>query len=183
VETMETEQLVLRPFRMEDLEQAHRVLDLHPDVWRFDPGYQRTLEERRQILTERLAQQESALGRAGLTCLAVEVRASGLLIGYSGLQAYLNTEPIPPDTGPYNSLEVEYFYKLGREFWGSGYAAEAGRAHLDFAFRKLKLRRIATGTHRENTRSISLLRRLGMTVHPDPADPDGMIGLLYNPYL
>lgn len=180
---LETRRLILRPFRTEDLEQAHRVLDVHPEVWRFDPGCERTLDERRQILAERLVQQESALGRVGLTCLAVEHKSEALLIGYTGLQVYLNTEHIPPDTGPYHTLEVEYFYKFGREFWGHGYATEAGRAILDFAFQELKLRRIATGTHRDNTRSIALLQRLGMNVYPDPADPEAVIGLLYDPYL
>ena len=76
--------------------------------------------------------------------------------------------------------EVELFYKLGRDYWGRGYATEACREMIRHAFEELRLIRIVTCTHRENTRSIALLRRLGMRVEPDATDADGVLATLEN---
>jgi RimJ/RimL family protein N-acetyltransferase len=59
-------------------------------------------------------------------------------------------------------LEVELTYALGREFWGKGYASEACRAVIGFAFEELKLRRLVTGCEPENLRAMRLQERLGM---------------------
>jgi RimJ/RimL family protein N-acetyltransferase len=77
--------------------------------------------------------------------------------------------------------EVELFYKLGRPFWGKGYAFEAAREVLRYAFEELRLTRIVTCTHAANLRSIALLHRLGMRVEPDATDPQGVLATLANP--
>lgn len=80
--------------------------------------------------------------------------------------------------------EVELYYKLGRDFWGQGYAAEACRALIDFAFGPMRLARLVTLTQPGNQRSIRLLRRLGMTIAPAPDEwrPE-VIGVLLSPRL
>jgi hypothetical protein len=48
------------------------------------------------------------------------------------------------------------------------------------AFEELRLVRIVTCTHRENRRSIALLRRLGMRIEPDATQADGVLATLEN---
>jgi RimJ/RimL family protein N-acetyltransferase len=161
----------LRPYVMEDVPAAHAVLDGHPEVWRFDPGRALTLEERSEAVRRRIA----AYGSPVPGALALTLRENAELIGYCGLQFYL-CQRVACSTP-----EVELFYKLGRQHWGRGYAQEACRALIRYAFEELRLVRIVTCTHRENARSIALLARLGMVVEPDPTDPDGLLAILMNP--
>lgn len=170
---LQTERLIIRPFTMNDLNEAFAVLEGHPDVWRFDPGRQRTLEERRDALQYRIWEYENK----GIGCMAVTLKESGKLIGYAGLQLYLFEQE--DRTTP----EVELFYKLGRYFWGKGYAFEACYEMVRYAFLQLKLPRIVTWTHRENERSIALLRKLDMRIEAAPGYPDDVIAILENDLL
>ena len=169
---LETERLLLRPFTLDDYEEAYTVLEGHPDVWKFDPGFQRSFEQRAAIV-RRHAETNQPDGEG---CLAVTLQQSGALLGYVGLQMYI----LP--TRPFASAEVELFYKLGQPFWGQGYALEACRELVRFAFDELHLLRIITITHGQNERSLRLLGRLGMSLQPAPEVWEGeMMGILVNP--
>lgn len=57
--------------------------------------------------------------------------------------------------------EPEFGYWLGRDHWGLGYATEAGRALLAFAFGPLGLSRIRSGVFRDNPASLMVQAKLG----------------------
>ena len=40
--SIQTERLILRPFSEADIKAAFEVLETHPDVYRFDPGFPRS---------------------------------------------------------------------------------------------------------------------------------------------
>jgi [ribosomal protein S5]-alanine N-acetyltransferase len=79
-------------------------------------------------------------------------------------------------------VEVELSYALGRPYWGNGYATEAGRALVTYAFETLGLARIAYGVDGANPRSVGVMRRLGFrlerNLHPDGAG--AVVGVLDN---
>jgi len=52
-------------------------------------------------------------------------------------------------------------YWLGEKYWKKGYGSEALKAILDFAFKKLKLRRIEAGVFIGNPSSGKLLEKFG----------------------
>lgn len=58
---------------------------------------------------------------------------------------------------------VEIAWRLRKEFWGQGYATEAARASLDFAFSELALDEVVAFTAVINQRSQLLMERIGMT--------------------
>ena len=58
---------------------------------------------------------------------------------------------------------VEIAWRLRKEFWGQGYATEAARASLDFAFSELALDEVVAFTAVINQRSQLLMKRIGMT--------------------
>lgn len=167
---LKTSRLILRAYTMEDVDSAHIELDTHPDVWQFDPGRPLTWDERRSTVEGRIRD----YGLPIFGSLAVTLKDSGQFIGYCGLQLYLC------DRIPLSTPEVELFYKLGRNYWGRGYATEACSAVIDYAFRELRLIRIVTCTHRKNASSIALLQRLGMRIEPDATDRDGVLATLHN---
>lgn len=56
---------------------------------------------------------------------------------------------------------AELGYILGKNYRGQGYAYEAARAMVDFAFESLELHRLWATTFARNERSSKLLRKLG----------------------
>ncbi|MBV9863999.1 MAG: GNAT family N-acetyltransferase [Abitibacteriaceae bacterium] len=166
----ETTRLILRAYTMEDVDAAHQELDSHPAVWQFDPGRPLTRKERRQAVEDRIR----SYGQPVFGALAVTLKENGCYIGYCGLQLYLC------DRIPWRTPEVELFYKLGYNYWGHGYATEASRELIRYAFTELRLIRIVTCTHRENAHSLALLRRLGMRIEPDATDAEGILAILEN---
>jgi ribosomal-protein-alanine N-acetyltransferase len=54
-------------------------------------------------------------------------------------------------------------YDLARDCWGQGYAQEAIRAVIGFAFASMRLNRIEIWTSSANARSLRLAERLGFT--------------------
>jgi len=170
--TIETTRLILRPFTPDDLDEAYDVFESHPDVWKYDPGHQRTREQRAVIIMN-YASSNLVDGEGNLAITLKEERA---LIGYVGLQLYiLPTEPIA-------SPEVELFYKLGKPWWGQGYAIEACNAMISYAFEDLSLGRLVTVVSRENEPSIRLMKKIGMNIEEAPASwPNDLLGILENP--
>jgi RimJ/RimL family protein N-acetyltransferase len=169
---LETERLVLRPFTEADIERAFALFEQDALVYRCDPGFARTPEQRATIIRRLIATNEED----GEGTLAVTLKDGGRLIGQAGLQLYVM--PWQPFATP----EVELYYKFGSAFWGCGYAYEAGRALIDHAFNRMRLLRLVTVTQPENDRSLRLLERLGFCLGPAPAafKPD-VVGILTNP--
>ena len=58
---------------------------------------------------------------------------------------------------------VEIAWRLRKEFWGQGYATEAARASLTFAFTELVLDEVVAFTAVINQRSQLIMERIGMT--------------------
>jgi ribosomal-protein-alanine N-acetyltransferase len=169
---LETERLILRPFTEADIDTAFALFEQDAAVYRFDPGFARTLEQRAAIV-KRLAAENEETGEG---TLAVTLKADSRIIGQAGLQLYVM--PWQPFATP----EVELYYKFGAAFWGSGYAYEAARALTGFAFERMRLLRLVTVTHPDNKRSVRLLERLGFCLGPAPAAfKPSIIGILTNP--
>ncbi len=165
---LETQRLLIRHFEANDLPAIHRVVYGDPAVCHFFCGQTRSIEQTRAWLAYR--SYESQHSEFGL--LAVVRKDGGELIGLCGLQPYVGhwliLESVPDHT--YYPLEVELTYAFGQAYWGQGYAGEACRAMIDYAFRELRLRRLVTGCHPDNVRASRLQQRLGMrrerNIHP-----------------
>ena len=91
---------------------------------------------------------------------AVEVRDTRSFVGFTGLARQTFEAPFNPS--------VEVGWRLAREAWGHGFATEAARVVLAFAFDEVGLDEIVSITTTGNVLSQSVMRRLGMT--RDPAD-------------
>jgi RimJ/RimL family protein N-acetyltransferase len=61
---------------------------------------------------------------------------------------------------------VEIGWRLAREHWGFGYATEAAREVLNFAFAELGLDEVVSFTVPANLRSRRVMERIGMTHNP-----------------
>jgi ribosomal-protein-alanine N-acetyltransferase len=182
MEPLETERLVIRALEMTDLEPVQQAVWADPKVAVPFGGRTRSLEETRQWLIARIWQvtRDQATGY-----YAVVRKEDRKLIGVFTLSMFLaHFLRLEGDPDPErNALEVELGYAIGTAYQRRGYATEAGKALIQYAFEKLKLRRLISGAEESaNPASYHLARKLGFRMvrntHPRWA---GMVGVLYNP--
>ena len=64
--------------------------------------------------------------------------------------------------------EVGLYYAISPAHRRQGYATEAARALIDYAFQHLHLRRILATTESDTLPSHSVMRKLGMHIQPNP---------------
>jgi len=154
VAELRTERLLLRGWRDED-RGPFAALNADPEVMAHFPA---TLD---RVQSDAMADRVAArMGASGYGLWAVEVPGVAPFIGFVGLA------PIPFEAHFTPALEVGW--RLARAHWGAGYATEAARAVVSFAFVDLDLDEVVSITTPANTRSVAVMERIGLT--HDPAD-------------
>ena len=140
---IETERLVLRPFRADDAED-YRTMMTDPEATQYiGPGqWPRHAVDR---FFDRLVHTRDLRGY-GLR--AVAERDGGTVVGHCGIT-------------PLDAARVELCYGFARSAWGKGYATEAARAALDHARDILGLRRVHGLVYPQNTASAAVLLKVG----------------------
>jgi ribosomal-protein-alanine N-acetyltransferase len=151
---LHTERTLLRAWRDDDLAPfAH--LNADEEVMRWFPS---TLSRKHSdAMATRI---RNRLSEDGWGLWALEVRGVSPFCGFVGL----NKVPFEMDFTP----AVEIGWRLDRPWWGHGYASEAARACLEYAFGPLGLPEIVSFTTTNNVRSRAVMERLAMV--RDPAD-------------
>ena len=140
--------LRLRQWRESDL-APFAALNADPQVMEFMSGCLTAAES--DALARRF---ETEIARQGWGLWAAEPRASGAFIGYVGLCA--------PTFEAHSTPCVEIGWRLARASWGQGFATEAARECLRFAFESLALSEVVSFTVPRNRRSRAVMERLGM---------------------
>jgi RimJ/RimL family protein N-acetyltransferase len=144
--TLHTDRLRLRPFNDSDAED---LFTLHSDshVMRFwdGPPWSERLRAERFIKACR----EIAEAGTGMR-LAMDRVSDGAFIGWCGLARW---------NSDYRSVSMGYC--LNGDAWGHGYATEAARAVLQWAFDTLEVNRIQAETDTRNAASARVLEKLG----------------------
>jgi len=144
--TLHTARLRLRAF--EDADSSD-LFALHSNAyvlryWDSPPWSEPARAEKFISGCRRMAEEGSG------TRLAVERASDGAFIGWCSLNSW------NPD---YRSASVGYCYNEAA--WGNGYATEAARALLGWAFDTLDLNRVQTETDTRNVASARVLEKLG----------------------
>lgn len=147
IPTIETMRLRLRPFTPNDTAPMHKLMN-GDSVMRYFPGSPTlSLEQVERML----AGQADHWQKYSYGWWAVELKATGKLIGWCGLQ-YL------PETD-----ETEVAYLLGREYWGRGLATEAAKTSVEWGFANLDVATIIAISHTENKASQAVALKCGLT--------------------
>jgi RimJ/RimL family protein N-acetyltransferase len=141
---VQTERLVLREWRASDFE-AYAATAADPEVMRFMGGALDRADSWRQM-----ALFAGHWTLRGYGTWAIERRADGALLGRAGLHY--------PEGWP--GLEVGW--TLARRAWGQGYATEAGRAAIDWAWAVIDAPRLISVIDPVNAASVRVAERLGL---------------------
>jgi len=143
--TLETERLVLRPFRGADHE-PYAAICADAEVMRYiGTGVTLSAPDAWRSMANILGHWQLL----GYGMFAAELKSTGELLGRVGF--------LDPPGWP----GFELGWVLGRGHWGKGYAFEAARACLDYAFGILGRERVVSLIRPENQRSIRVAEKLG----------------------
>ncbi len=145
MDRIETPRTILRPFSEQDAEAAFRWLG-DPAVMRFIPsGLDASVEDTQK----RIAMYREHQTAHGFSRWVIRERASGLLIGDSGLLALEAVGGI--DLG----------FRLAVPHWGKGFATEVAKAWVQAAVHDLGLPRLFAFSHPQNVASVRVLEKVG----------------------
>ena len=151
---LRTDRLLLRRWRDSDREPFAR-LNGDPVVMEHFPA---TLDDTQSnVMVELL---DTGLQERDYGLWATEVVDSGEFIGFVGLAAPAFTAHFTPC--------IEIGWRLDRPYWGNGYASEAAREVLRYAFEDLGLEEVVSFTSLTNLPSLAVMERIGL--RRDPAD-------------
>lgn len=159
-----TDRLILRRWRKEDRE-PFAALNADPQVMEHFP--EPLTRSQSDAMVDRF---EEGFRERGFGFWAVEIAATGSFVGFTGLSV--------PRFQAHFTPSVEIGWRLARAAWGHGYASEAARAALEFAFQDAGLPEVVSFTAATNLRSQAVMRRIGMARDADgdfdhPAVPEG----------
>src|SRR5690606_8530775 len=181
IRILETEPLIIRRLRLDDVSRFEQVRSVDD------------ADENRRYIAGSIASGEylASLGQPPYGDRAVVRKADDRLIGAVGLVPCLMpfdqlgcfSSGHPPQTIQPNTTEVGLYWELDPAYRRQGYATEAARALIAFAFQTLRLKRIVANTNYDNVASQGVMRKLGMTIdHNLLPEPEWfqVVGILEN---
>jgi [ribosomal protein S5]-alanine N-acetyltransferase len=139
-----TSRLILRPVTLGDVDALHQLWT-EPDVRRYLwDDIVITRERAEETVRDSIA---SVADRLGMWTV-IETQSGEL----TGFVALIRREP---DENP------ELMYGLSSRFWGRGFATEAARAALTYAFGTFDCAKVIAATDVPNCASVRVMERLG----------------------
>ena len=148
---LETERLLLRPYRLEDLDDLHAMFS--------DPEHMRWYPEPfpREGSLQWLEKQIAGYETRGWALWIVEDRRTGAFLGTAG--------PSLQVVEGVDEVEIGWHTRPGRK--GEGIAPEAGSAARDWAFENLDVDHLISLVRPENIGSNRVAQKIGMHVDRD----------------
>ncbi len=145
---IETERLILRPFRLRDAEQTQRLAgnkQIASTTFNIPHPYEDGMAEN-WIKTHK----ETYNDGTGVT-YAITLKESGELIGAIGLGSIVENH------------QAELGYWIGVPYWNQGYCTEAGKEVIRYGFKIRGLNRIQSNYFSRNPASGRVLEKLGLS--------------------
>ena len=179
---LETQRLMIRPFVMDDAARVAVVNEAQE------------MEAVRRYVQGAIASQKylASLYQPPYGERAAVLKTDNLLIGIVGLVPCLMPfEQLPyfangtaPQAVAPGTAEVGLYWACDPAYRRRGYATEAARALIDFAFTDMNIKRIVATTEYDNIESQGVMRKLGMSIEHNPLpEPHYMqvVGILERP--
>lgn len=148
---IETERLLLRELLLSDADGMFE-LDSNPNVHLFlgNNPVKKLEESIKYIHFAQKQYKDFGIGR-----WAVILKETNEFLGWSGIKFI--TDEI---NGHKNFYEIGY--RFIEKYWGKGYATEAGKAFVDYAFNEMKVNALYAYADAGNENSRKILEKLGL---------------------
>lgn len=147
---LQSARLNLRPVKISDLENIHRLHSL-PETDKYNTlGIPENIEQTTAVISEWITTHERSPQRNFVFVVQLKDQEEfvGLIALNSGKEKFRN---------------AEVWYKFHPTHWNKGYATEALKTVMDFGFNQLNLHRIEAGCAVDNIGSIRTLEKAGLT--------------------
>jgi RimJ/RimL family protein N-acetyltransferase len=146
---LETERLILRNWQESDVAP---FVEMNQDleVMKYFPDLLSAEETKNSVKRFKLHFREHGFG-----LFAVELKSEKKFIGFTGLAI--------PTFEAHFTPAVEIGWRLSSKYFDQGYATEAAKKVLEFAFEELKLKELVSFTAIVNKPSINVMKKIGMT--------------------
>lgn len=142
-----TGRLLIRETTMEDFDALYELYQ-DPAITRFMPGMDEDKEEERRQMELYI---HNMYAFYGYGLWSIIEKKTGRLIGRAGLEnGHLKGRNV-----------IELGYMLGTPYQGKGFAYEAVRAIISYAFEVVGVKKLYVVISRNNLRSLRLVRKLG----------------------
>lgn len=146
--TLDTERLILRPWKYSDFE-PFAEMSADQKVMEYFPSI---LDRKEAIsLAERI---QNEINEDGYGFWACELKRTHQFMGFIGIRSPRVQLPFSPC--------VEIGWRLAQRFWGQGFAVEGARKCLNYGFQELGLSEIVSFTYEGNFKSRRVMEKLGM---------------------
>lgn len=145
---LKTNRLILRTFEESDIDPLS-LINQDPKVCEFLPAISNRASTEKLIQIFIHHQQDH-----GFSPYAVELKSTNEMIGWCGLMI--------PSFDAHFMPAIEIGWRLSSQQWNQGYATEAAKAVLQYAFEELKLNEIVSFTAIENIRSRRVMEKIGL---------------------
>lgn len=156
---IETERLILRPLELRD-EDDLLEYQSNPEIVRYIPWPERTREQVREAIEKYISKRETSQKRDSLInngdfiLLAWELKdgpEKGKIVGQSNISMERKEDQY-----------AEFGYVTHQNYQRNGYAYEASKALLNFAFDNFPIHRVVARIDTRNPESAKLAEKLGM---------------------
>lgn len=142
---IETDRLIIRTLKMKDKNEFFQYRSL-PEVYQYQGWRPKDIEEIEEFINKNV----SICPNTKNTWLQLAVcLKEGKLIGDIGIH-FIDDD-----------YQIEIGYTLSPEYQGNGYAVEAVKAVINYAFTVFKKHRITASVDPDNIKSIKLLQKIG----------------------
>lgn len=167
---IETERLMLRPLRAEDLDDAFGIAGDAATMSFYPRAF--TREEVAAFIAENIR----TFATAGYGLFAVRDKHSGAYLGDCGITLQLID----------GVEEYEVGYRIRPDHWGRGLAPEAARAVVDYGFKQLGLKKLCSYMAKDHHQSRRTAEKAGMSLEKEYINPRNrdiltVVYAIYNP--
>jgi ribosomal-protein-alanine N-acetyltransferase len=148
---LKTERLLIRPFSPEDFDGFYALVS-HKEVMKYLPENVMSKDEAKEIFDWLIGCYTKNKPEKILKyTVGIIEKPTKKLIGWCGF-------------GPldFDSSKIEVYYGLSRDYWGKGFATEASKSIVKYAFGTVGLNEMFGVVIPENIGSIKVLEKIGM---------------------
>lgn len=147
---IETERLVIRPYKQEDLEECFKLMQ-NKELFKYLDMDVMSYDDYKNLFNWLIASYEVGFDKDFKYSFNIVLKESGAHIGWCGIGGVA-----------FEHKKKEIFYLIGRDYWGKGYAKEATVALLNYGFTVMGVKEIVGICKPENTASKKVLENMGL---------------------
>jgi len=168
---IETERLIIRPYKREDLNECFRLMQ-DDELFDYLDMEVMTFEEYQGLFSWLIDSYKKDFNDDFKYSFNITLKETGAHVGWCGIGVL-----------DYDNQYKEIYYLIGKEYWGNGYAKEASTALLEFGFNVIGLSEIVALCKQENKASKNVIENMGLSfkyiVEGLPQEHDYYNGELY----